>query len=57
VANRTRQKTRLESDDDPAVDGYAGGNISNETDVPVVDKTVPDGQATVAKRLIGSGCR
>jgi len=42
-----RAVTRLDSDEDPAAGGYAGGNISNETGVPAVDKTVPDGRATV----------
>ena len=39
--------TRLDSDDDPVVDGYAGGNISSETDVPEVDGTLPDWRATL----------
>jgi len=40
VASRTRRKSRLDSDVEPAVDGYVGGNISSETDVPAVDETV-----------------
>ena len=47
VASWTRQKTRLDRDDDSAVDGYAGWNICSETDVPAVNETVRDGQATV----------
>jgi len=47
VASRYRQKTRMDSDDDPAAGGYAGGNISSETDVPAIDETVPDKRATL----------
>jgi len=47
VASRTRPKARLDSDDDPAAGGYAGGNITSETDVPAVDETALDGRATL----------